>query len=60
MTEEEIREIYASAPVQLEIFSARDECLDGIIYPLYQCIGDDLCEYLDMFGTMTQGWPTND
>ena len=56
----EVNALRGTVTVQLEIFSARDECLDGIIYPLYQCIGDDLCEYLDMFGTMTQGWPTND
>ena len=56
----EVNALRGTVTVQLEIFSARDECLDGIIYPLYQCIGDDLCEYLDMFGTMTQGWPNND
>lgn len=53
----EVNALRGTVTVQLEIFSARDECLDGIVYPLYQCIGDDLCEYLDMFGTMTQGWP---
>jgi hypothetical protein len=51
------RPLRGTVTVQLEIFSARDDCLDGIIYPLYQCIGDDICEYLSMFGTMTEGWP---
>lgn len=55
----EVNALRGTVTVQLEIFSARDECLDALMYPLYRCIGDDMCHYLDLMNTMTDGWPTN-
>lgn len=53
----EVNALRGTVTVQLEIFSARDECLDETLGVLYPCIGDDICEYLELFGTMTEGWP---
>ena len=53
----EVNALRGTVTVQLEIFSARDECLDGLLNILYPCIGDNICEYLELFGTMTEGWP---
>lgn len=53
----EVNALRGTVTVQLEIFSARDECLDETLGVLYPCIGDDICEYLGLFGTMTEGWP---
>lgn len=53
----EVNALRGTVTVQLEIFSARDECLDETLGVLYPCIGDDICEYLTSFGTMTEGWP---
>jgi len=53
----EVNALRGTVTVQLEIFSARNECLDETLGVLYPCIGDDICEYLTSFGTMTEGWP---
>lgn len=53
----EVNALKGTVTVQLEIFSARDECLDEFLGIVYPCIGDDICEWLSLFGTMTNGWP---
>lgn len=56
----EVNALRGTVTVELEIFSARDECLDEFLFTVYPCVGDKICEYLDLFGTMTNGWPKND
>ncbi len=53
----EVNALRGSVTVQLEIFSARNQCADEFLGAVYPCMGDDICEYLKMFGTMTEGWP---
>lgn len=55
----EVNALRGSVTVQLEIFSARNQCADETLGVLYPCIGDDICEYLDLFGNMTENWPKN-
>ena len=53
----EVNALRGTVTVQLEIFSARNPCADEFLSAVYPCIGDDICEYLELFGTITEGWP---
>ena len=54
---EDVSALQADVSVQLEVYSTSEPCLDELLYQLYQCYGDDLCEVVDLFSTLTDGWP---
>lgn len=54
---DDVSAIYGDVNIQLEVFSTVDKCLDDLLYEMYQCYGDDLCEVVNLFGTLLDGWP---
>ena len=53
----EVNALRGTVTVQLEIFSARDQALDDIIFPMYQEIGDDLPAWFDAMNLIPDNWP---
>lgn len=47
----------ATVTLTLEIFSARDECLDNFLYSLYPCVGDDMYCWLKAWGQVSKAIP---
>lgn len=54
---DEVNAVDGHVTVPLEIFSVRDSCLDDLIFPLYQCYGDELPYFLWLLDTLTDRMP---
>ena len=53
----EVNALAGTVTVQIEIFSARDQALDDIVFPMYQEIGDDLPAWFDTMDLIPDNWP---
>ena len=53
----EVNALAGTVTVQIEIFSARDQALDDVVFPMYQELGDDMPEWFDVMGLIPDNWP---